>query len=378
MTASGESSAAPPPSVGVWGAGLIGTSVALAVQAAGGEVRLYDRDHRASRQALAVAGTPPWDPRDSPGWCPEVVLSCVPPAATAGVLAEASRLYVNSTISDVSSVKYGPLVEAEALGADMSRVVGGHPMAGRERSGSLAARQDLFQGRAWALVPTAQTTVEAVDRVRRLVVAVGAYPVVLGPAEHDAAIARLSHLPQLVASALALVGGQLPAAHAELAGPGFADMTRLAASPARLWQEILSLNAAAVGAAVDALEQVLVGLRDGAGDLDSDRMTDLLVRGAGAKAALPVKRRPGAPAWGWVQVVLADKPGELLAVLAAAGAGGINIEDIRLDHAPHQATGVVELAVSPVLVEQLIAALAEVGYLADALGRSAPTGDTQV
>lgn len=371
MIGSGTEPAAPPPSVGVWGAGLIGTSVALAVRAAGGQVRLYDRDHRASRQALAVAGVPPWDPRDSPGWCPDVVLSCVPPAATPGVLAEASQLYVKSTISDVASVKSWPLVEAESLGADMSRVVGGHPMAGRERSGSMAARQDLFQGRAWAVVPSAHTAVAHLERVRRLVVAVGAYPVVLAPAEHDAAIARLSHLPQLLASALALVGGQLPAEHAELAGPGFADMTRLAASPAGLWQEILTLNAAAVGAAVDALEQVLVGLRAAGGDLDSHRLADLLVRGAGAKAALPAKRRPGAPAWGWVQVVLADEPGELLAVLAAAAGGGINIEDIRLDHAPHQATGVVELAVSPVLVEPLIGALAEVGYLADALDRAA-------
>ena len=83
------------------------------------------------------------------------------------------------------------------------RFVGGHPLAGRERSGPAAAQADLFDGRPWVLTPDPRSSSAALDAVRRMVVACGAVPVVLDAQVHDRAVALVSHLPQLVASAMA-------------------------------------------------------------------------------------------------------------------------------------------------------------------------------
>src|SRR5699024_7091608 len=130
----------------------------------------------------------------------------------------------------------------EALGGDMASFVGGHPVAGRERSGPVAARADLFAGRPWVLVP-GQAAPSAVAAVRQLVAAAGAVPIEMTAAEHDAALAAVSHLPQLVASALAGSLLPLPDGAVGLAGQGLRDTIRIAASDPALWAEIAVANA---------------------------------------------------------------------------------------------------------------------------------------
>jgi prephenate dehydrogenase len=131
--------------------------------------------------------------------------------------------------------------------------VGGHPIAGNEGSGFAASRVGLFEGRAWVL--SAEAEPKALRRVRALARAAGARPVVLEAARHDRALAFLSHVPQITAWALFEAARRDPVAGRALAlaGPGFADMTRLARSPRGLWREILGQNRREVDRALRAL-----------------------------------------------------------------------------------------------------------------------------
>jgi prephenate dehydrogenase len=160
-------------------------------------------------------------------------------------------------VTDVGSAKRPIVTEAVRLG--MGRFVGSHPMAGTEGSGFAASRADLFAGRPWIVTPSPITAPAAVRAARALAHAVGAEPVALDAAAHDRAIAFLSHVPQLVAWALleAPQGDGVAARHLAVAGPGFRDMTRLAASPRGVWREILAENRGEVRRAIAAFRRAL-------------------------------------------------------------------------------------------------------------------------
>lgn len=176
----------------------------------------------------------------------------------------------DAVITDVAGLK-GPVVErAQALGVG-ERYVGSHPMAGDHRSGFGASRGDLYAGaRVWLVAGGAAG--EAAARVEWLWREVGGRPAWIGAEDHDELVAWASHGPQLVANALAaaLAGGGIGAG--EL-GPGGRDMTRLAASEARLWVELLGANASRVVEALAAVERELAGLRAALerGDLEEVR-----------------------------------------------------------------------------------------------------------
>ncbi|MHB8341440.1 MAG: prephenate dehydrogenase, partial [Mycobacteriales bacterium] len=232
--------------MGIVGTGLLGASLALALQRAGVKVLLYDLDPEALALACRLTGAISWTPgvalEDPGGSPPDVIAVCVPPAHAGTELFRVSSLYPDATITDVTSVKTMPLLEAETLGADLTRLVGGHPMAGRERGGPASARADLFQGRPWALCPGGRTEPGRLGAIQAMALATGAVPVTLSAVDHDQAVARLSHLPQLLASALAASLSGMPDNLLALAGPGVADMTRLAASPPDLWGEVIPRN----------------------------------------------------------------------------------------------------------------------------------------
>ena len=243
------------PTVAIVGLGLVGGSLARALTAAGYRVIGHDRP-RVLRQALAAgaiavaARSVPLAVADA-----DVVVLAASPRTNRRLLPQAAR--VGATLTDVGSVKRGICGDARRRG--LTRFVGGHPMAGREASGFAASKPDLFHGRRWILTPDAHTAPAALRAARAVVRAVGARPVVMTPAEHDRAVAYLSHVPQVVAWALfeAAKSDRVAAAHMDVAGPAFRDMTRLARSPRRMWREILGENRREVSAALRALRAAL-------------------------------------------------------------------------------------------------------------------------
>ena len=239
----------------VSGTGLVGTSVALALRAKGAEVWLSDRDEATAQLAADLgAGTVVPDLRDAKGIADVAVLA-MPPAAVAAALALGQEHGVADVYTDVASVKGLPVRQARELGCDLSSYVPGHPLAGRERHGPAAARADLFLGRTWALCPLPETSPAAVEAVTALVLACGADPVITDPETHDQWVALVSHVPHLVAAAMAarLAPSVVPADALRLAGQGLRDVTRIAAGDSALWTQILSANAGPVAEVLGAV-----------------------------------------------------------------------------------------------------------------------------
>jgi len=241
------------PTVAVVGLGLIGGSLARALSRAGYRVIGVDRPAVARRARAARAVARIAAGVEEAAALGDVLVLAASPAANLRLLRRVARAArPGLVVTDVSSVK-GPIVRAaERL---ETLFVGGHPMAGNERSGFGASSPGLFRGRAWILCPGGRASRGAVAAVGRLARAVGARPVRMSAAEHDRTVAFLSHAPQLLSWALVEAARADPVARRRLAiaGPGYAGMTRLAASPPALWRDILVQNRRETARAVAAL-----------------------------------------------------------------------------------------------------------------------------
>ncbi len=345
--------------VAVIGTGLIGTSVALALRERGAVVWLADADPEAVRLAAHLGAGEPL-PDDASGVTADVAVLAVPPAAVAATLAAAqargpgglARCY-----TDVASVKQLPVAQARERGCDMTSYVPGHPLAGREKHGPAAARADLFLGRTWALCPVPETSPQAIETVTALVRDCGAVLLRTDAAAHDHWVALVSHAPHLVAAAMA---ARLEAASPQaldLAGQGLRDVTRIAAGDTALWTQILAANAEPVAEVLAAVAADLAEAARMLTDGDPKSVATLLDHGQAGVARIPGKHGGEPREFTGVQVVIRDQPGELARLFDAAGAAGVNIEDVRIEHSPGLPVGVAELSVRP----------AEAGTLLDAL-----------
>jgi prephenate dehydrogenase len=366
-------SPAVPSRVLIVGTGLIGTSVALALRARGVSVWLNDIDSDSAVLAAGLgAGTVVPDLRAAKGIA-DVALLAMPPDAVAETLALAQDHAVAEWYTDVASVKALPVARARELGCELRSYVPGHPLAGRERHGPGAARADLFLGRTWALCPLPETSDDAVSAVSALVAACGADLVVTDAETHDRWVALVSHAPHVVSAAMAarLAAPGVSADALRLAGQGLRDVTRIAAGDTALWTQILSANAAPVadiltGVAEDLLSAVgsLTPADAPAARTGISDMPDLLDRGRAGAARIPGKRGDAARSFAVVQVVIADRPGELARLFGAAGEAGVNVEDVRIEHSPGHPTGVAEISVRPDRAAALLDALTAGGWTA--------------
>jgi prephenate dehydrogenase len=355
-------------SVHVLGTGLLGTSIGLGL--AGGNLRITLDDPSPTALALArdlgagqmgVVGDP------------ALVVVAAPPDVTAEVVAEQLARFPAATVTDVASVKATVLRELVRRGADLRRYVGGHPMAGRERSGPVAARGDLFLGRPWVVCPADRVEPGRVDAVRRLALALGAVPITMAPQEHDAAVARVSHAPQVAASLVAARLRHAPDAAVALAGQGLRDVTRIADSDPLLWAQILAANAGPVVEVLRELRSDLEGVITALDVLAAEAPSGPAARGrstvaqAVAEGNLGRDRIPGKHGgrptrYVVVTVLVPDEPGALGRLFADIGAAGVNIEELVLEHAPGRAVGLVEVSVLPGARDGLVEALSRTGW----------------
>ncbi|MFD4482589.1 MULTISPECIES: prephenate dehydrogenase [unclassified Streptomyces] len=352
----------------VIGTGLIGTSAALALVSRGVTVHLADHDPGQARTAAALgAGTD-----EMPEGRVDLCVVAVPPAHVAATLADVMRRDVARGYLDVASVKGGPRRELEALGVDLTPYIGTHPMSGRERSGPLAATADLFEGRPWVLTPTRDADTEVLNLALELVALCRAVPVVMDADAHDRAVALVSHMPHLVSSMVAARLENAEETAVRLCGQGIRDVTRIAASDPRMWIDILSANPGPVADLLSAvatdLDETVTALRalqsadeakrsEGAAGVES-----VLRRGNAGQVRVPGKHGAAPAAYEVVAVLIDDQPGQLARIFADADRAGVNIEDVRIEHATGQQAGLVQLLVEPKAVPILAAALRERGW----------------
>ncbi|MCF3121597.1 prephenate dehydrogenase [Streptomyces arenae] len=352
----------------VIGTGLIGTSAALALASRGVTVHLADHDSAQARTAAALgAGTD-----EAPEHPVDLCVVAVPPAHVAGTLADAMRGGAARAYIDVASVKGGPRRELEALGLDLTPYIGTHPMSGRERSGPLAATADLFEGRPWVLTPTRDTDTEVLNLALELVALCRAVPVVMDADAHDRAVALVSHMPHLVSSMVAARLEHAEESAVRLCGQGIRDVTRIAASDPRMWIDILSANPGPVAdllaAVATDLDETVTALR-ALQSADEDTRTEgvagvesVLRRGNAGQTRVPGKHGAAPAAYEVVAVLIDDQPGQLARIFADADRAGVNIEDVRIEHATGQQAGLIQLMVEPNAAPVLSAALRERGW----------------
>ena len=351
--------------VRIVGAGLLGASIGHALRARGVDVILHDAS-RATRQLAIDYGAG----RAAAGEDnPTLVVVAVPPDVTADVIAAELAAWPNATVTDVASVKAGILAELEAAGADVSRYVGSHPLAGRERGGAISARADIFLGVPW-VITSGET--ERVRVIEDLVLDLGAVPVRMTATEHDASVALVSHVPQVVSTLLARRLGGAPDAAVRLAGQGLRDTTRIASSNPELWVQILGANARPV---VDVLREyrndldaVLAALEDPSAPGARRAIAETLAGGNAGAARIPGKHGQSGH-YSQLVIVVDDTPGELARLLTEIGEAGVNMEDLRLEHSPGAQVGLAEISVLPEAEERLAAELEARGWkIAGAFG----------
>ena len=375
----------------VVGAGLLGGSLLASLQ-----TRRSSCSLRAVGSARTLGGLRSRD------WCDDLfpyerlaeacdeadmVLLCSPLAAIHAHLEEVAasrdRLSPGALVMDVGSTKATicrlGFERFPDEGPDSPRFVGGHPMAGSEKSGLSASDPLLFQSALWVLCPPRDLPPERLEPVKALIAAVGARGAILEPVQHDAVVARVSHVPQILSTLLAgWVGSdeELSTASLALAAGGFRDMTRLALSSWDMWRDILATNPGPIAAGLREMasrlstlagqaeswsraEEVLCG-KDGdvarryleaiqAGDalresqiLPSDpELGARVIEAEGAfRAAFgegrDFRERFRMPRKGIVHdlsefvVRLEDRPGQLLALLGPLAEAGINVQDLEI------------------------------------------------
>lgn len=340
------------------GAGLVGASIGCALTAVGVRVHLRDR-YRS--HALVAAGLGAGTVAVPEPAAVKLVVVAVPPDAVPDVVARALTRYRNAVVTDVASVKQ-PVVDAlRTAGVELERYVGSHPMAGSQCSGPLTAVGNLFVDRGW-VIADGTGSAESVRRVETLVAACGGRLIHLAPADHDRAVAEISHLPQIMSSLTAARLREVPASDLLLAGQGVRDVTRVAGSDPKLWSQIITANRQQVLAQLRQVRDDLDRLLAGIDADDPDAIGSLIAAGREGVAALPGKHGRRKTALDTVVVEIPDAPGALARLFADIQAQGVNIEDLSIEHDLAKQVGYLSVAVDAGRAEDLRRAMTDSGW----------------
>ena len=324
----------------VVGLGLIGASVALALNETGWTVTGVDSNDTTTAAAIESGVVTGAELRPDV----DLVVIATPAGSVArlanDVLAQLSDPDV--VVTDVAGVK-GSIV---AQVTD-ERFLGGHPMAGSELRGLSGARADLFRGSTWVLTPTDRTSPTTYSTLHGILREIGANVVAVGADDHDRLVAIASHVPHLLAGSLMNEASQVAEQDAvllQLAAGGFRDMTRIAAGDPGIWPDILFENRDAVVQSLHALEIRLQGLRAALLDDGRDVILDSLLSAASARRQLP-GRALSTDDLAYLRVKVSDEPGVLARVTRSASDLSVNIYDIEIAHGIEGTGGTLLLAV---------------------------------
>jgi prephenate dehydrogenase len=361
-------------SVAVVGVGLIGGSFAAALKRLENPPRVTGIDtdpvglEWALSHGLIDAGSLP-DGLGAQEWLgpegAELVVLATPASRVVEWIERLAVVGYSGVVTDVASTKSSIITAAEQRLGNQAAFVGGHPMAGSERSGVEAADPDLFRGAYYVLTPSSSTDVDAYRRVHALVSEFGCRVISVDPSSHDEAVAIVSHVPHVAASALV----DLAAGHAgengellRLAAGGFKDTTRVAAGSPDLWTGICLDNADAVAGGVDELREVLGEFTEMLRARDADGLRSWLRRAADIRRSLPAQWVPATSRLTEVVVPVLDRPGVVAEVTTAASRAGCNIEAIEIDHVSEASAHLVIVMTDEGDIDGFVADLRSAGY----------------
>lgn len=335
--------------VGIFGVGLIGGSLGLAIKKFIPEVKVYGFDKNSSciSDALKLKAIDEKINSFSEISQFDLIFIATPVSEVTKVIGEISPFLSSGTIiTDTASTKEEIVEESEKLLPDNVSFIGGHPLAGSEREGVLGASPDLFRNAFYVLTPTEKTDSEAFLRLHSFLKKIGANIVALEPKRHDLIVAYISHIPHL--SAACIVNLARGAARKEegllfFAASGFRDVTRIAAGSSRLWRDILFANKKAVLNALKEMKNELNMFEKALQEEDQRKLEKLLRKARKARLNLPAYLHKDLTKLWVVKVPVEDRPGTLSEITVALGKMGINIEDIEIVHG--EGRGVLKLTV---------------------------------
>ena len=254
------------PHIAVFGPGLMGASLLMALRKKKPEAKLsiWARRDEAVREVMrrGLADSGSTVAAEVAGNAHTIIL-CVPVDQMEGMAALiAPHIAPDALVTDVGSTKEKLVAALETIFRGGRNFVGSHPMCGSEESGMGAARADLYEGALCVVCPTSASRAELVTRAEALWKSVGGRVKELSPAEHDEAVAAASHVPHVAAAALVELVAQEHPSHRQLCATGFRDTTRIAAGSPELWSAILAENADKTAAALKKLEAILARYRE--------------------------------------------------------------------------------------------------------------------
>ncbi|MDR3316358.1 MAG: prephenate dehydrogenase/arogenate dehydrogenase family protein [Coriobacteriales bacterium] len=341
-------------SVLIVGIGLIGGSVAAALRQLPNAplVRGIDTDQHAVEAALekgfldeaAVAS----DDQAS-AWltneATDLIVLAIPVSGAKEWFERIEASDYSGALTDVASTKGVLTALAAGILSHPERYIPGHPMAGSEVNGIEGARASLFSNAHWILCPDAQTDPQLFMRAHELVTLLGARSISLPREEHDDAIAIVSHVPHMVASALVQLAGEHAGQRQELfrlAAGGFKDTTRIAAGSPDLWCGIALDNQEALVRGLGEIKQIIADFEDSIGHRDVQGLTRLLGNAAKLRLSIPATWVPDSSRLVEVRIPMANRAGVVAEVTGFAGKSGCNIQSIDIDHI-NESTAILEL-----------------------------------
>jgi prephenate dehydrogenase len=350
----------------VIGLGLIGGSLARALRARAREpLRLsaFDIDSSATRTALEHGVIDEVAPISEGAARADLVVIATPIGTIADVFrALADAVSRDTVVTDTASIKEDIVAMAERILPWPENFIGGHPMAGSERGGFASSRPDLFVNRPYFLTPTATTSPDAFKKANWLVRTVGGRALAVDPREHDEIVAFNSHLPHLIAWALVKAATERHAFEgvASLSGGSFRDATRVALSSPSLWRDILGRNARNLKVAAEGFMAELKSLLELI-ERDPDAFVGEVARARDVRRAMTEPEGLAAAEAYEVEVIIANKPGELARVTTILGQAQVNIENLEIVHGVGQGVLMIEVA-GEEAAQAAVAALRRAGY----------------
>jgi prephenate dehydrogenase len=313
------------------GLGLIGGSIALALRSLGWTVSGIDDD------PVVVTDAIERDVIDAAGLDRQAEITFVAVPVMHGI--DSARIALAETdgiVTDVGSVK-APICAA----ITDPRFVGGHPMAGSERSGLDGADPNLFQGAIWVLTPDDDADDIVFARLTAILGELGAEVVAVAPSRHDEVVAVVSHVPHLTAASLMGLAADRSIRHAallRLAAGGFRDMTRVASGRPDIWLDICEANREAIVAALTNLIDELGEVRHAVDTTNRDDLLDRLERAREARANLP-SRVVHPENLAEIRIPIPDRAGAAAEVFVLAADLSVNIASFEVVHAAERQTG---------------------------------------
>src|SRR5690625_818738 len=281
----------------------------------------------------------------------DLIILAAPISQTISLLKELDTISFNNdvVITDVSSVKETIIEEAKMLTNNKITFIGGHPMAGSHKTGIVAAKQHLFENAIYCLTPVRENTETEVSFIKDVLKDTKSNFIILNPDEHDEMTSVVSHFPHLVASSLVHQAKKWEQVHAylpELAAGGFRDITRIASSNPKMWQDIFTHNGDKMSRLLQEWINEMVTLKE---FLDKDKKLDMVQYLEQAKAyrdGLTSSRMGALPSFYDVYVDVKDQPGAIASVVQLLAEENISLRNIRILEIRDNVTGALRLTIT--------------------------------